>query len=153
MPQNIFNLYSAAIFGDHPIALWNLDDDFSYLSLVAASPIWTITNGSSASVAVGPKTKPGETVGTADADIVYSTFVGSSSATTMKSQSFLSKTELDTDKNSVCVSTFIYPYQDDIDSIEIGFEYTDPVSSSVVTSYKTYNLPTQQDWLKINQSC
>lgn len=152
MPQNIFNLYSASIFADHPIALWNLDDDLSYMSLVSASPIWTMTGGSSASVAIGPKTKPGETVGTADADIVYSTFAGSSSAMVMKSQPFLSKTGIDTNKSSVCVSTFIYPYEDDIDSVEIGFEYTHPITSQVTQSYELYEAPVESDWLKINHT-
>jgi hypothetical protein len=51
MAQNVFNLYSASIYAEHPTALWNLDEDFSFLSLISASSAWTVENGVSASVA------------------------------------------------------------------------------------------------------
>ena len=51
----VSNLYAAKLYSEHPIAIWPLDDDVSYISLItnqqrtfeSASPYagWTITNG------------------------------------------------------------------------------------------------------------
>lgn len=151
MPQSIFNLYSAAVFADHPLALWNLDDDFSYLSLISASPIWNIVGGSSASVAIGPKTKPGETVGVSDSDIIIETFSTSASVMTMKTQGFSTPANIDTNKKTVCISSFIYPY-DNISSYEIGFEYIDPITSLTVRTYQTYTGIAVDEWKKIEHT-
>jgi hypothetical protein len=148
MAQNIFNLYSASIFADHPLALWSLDDDFSYLSLISASPVWTIVGGSSSSAEV-IKSKPGETVGVADADIEISSFVGSASSMIMKAQSFNTKNNLDVSKYSVCVSSFLYSSDGDIDIVEIGFEYADPTTSQIVKSYNEYDSFPESEWVKI----
>lgn len=147
MPQNIFNLYSASIFADHPIALWNLDDDFSFLSVVGASPIWTISGGTSSS-AQAIKKKPGETVGVAEAEISVSSFTGSSSAMVMKAQSFNAKTDIDITKNTVCIGTFIYSDNDNIEKLHIGFEYTDPITSQINKVYKEYTSFQSESWLK-----
>ena len=150
--QNIFNLYSSSVFADHPLALWNLDDDFSYLSLISACPVWTIVGGSSASVANDPKTRPGETVGVSDAELELYTFANSSSVMTMKTQTFNSPGNIDINKKTACVSAFLYPYTSDITSCEIGFEYTDPVTSTLVKDYKTYSSITLDEWEKISHT-
>ena len=51
----VSNLYAAKLYSEHPVAIWPLDDDVSYISLItnqqrlfeADSPYlgWTITNG------------------------------------------------------------------------------------------------------------
>ena len=51
----VSNLYAAKLYSEHPLAIWPLDDDVSYISLItdqqrtfeADSPYagWTITNG------------------------------------------------------------------------------------------------------------
>lgn len=151
MAKNIFNLYSATVFADHPIALWNLDDDFSYLSLISASPMWNIIGGSSSSTEL-IKTKPGETVGVADADIIIKSFTGSSSSTLMKTHPFNSDLNIDRTKDSVCISSFIYSSSGDIDSIHIGFEYIDPETLVETKLYKQYtNIPSEQ-WIKIENT-
>lgn len=142
MPQNIFNLYSAVAFADHPLATWSLDDDFSFLSLVGASPVWTITNGASASIVNPPKQKPQETVGIGDVGLFTHDFAASASTMTIKSQSF-SNASTDSLKPTVCINTFLYTYNSDISSVEIGFEYGD------TKSYSTYTNPTKDSWTRI----
>ena len=51
----VSNLYAAKLYSEHPVAIWPLDDDASYVSLItnqqrlfeADAPYsgWTITNG------------------------------------------------------------------------------------------------------------
>lgn len=145
MPQNIFNLYSAVAFADHPLATWPLDDDFSFISLIGASPVWTVTNGSSANFINKPTEKPQETVGIADVGITTYDFIGSASPTTIKSQPF-SSSSTDSQKPTVCINTFIYTYGSNISSIEIGFE------SASVTTYSTYTNLAQNDWTRISHT-
>lgn len=123
MTQNIFNLYSAEAFAQHPMSLWSLDDDFSYLSLISANPVYTVVGGVSASVANPPTEKPQETVGIADVFLEIDSFVGSASATTITTQSFTTPNDIDTNIPTACVSAFIYTYDTEITELQIGFEY------------------------------
>ncbi len=151
MPKNIFNLYSATVFADHPLALWNLDDDFSYLSLISASPMWNIIGGSSSSTEL-IKTKPGETVGVADADIEINSFTGSASSTTMKSYPFNTDIDIDKTKDTICISSFIYSSSGDIDLVQIGFEYIHPDTLVQENVYEEYDNLQIDSWLKIENT-
>jgi len=146
MPQNIFNLYSAVAFADQSLVTWPLDDDFSFISLIGASPVWTLTNGASASIANPPKEKPQETVGIADVGILTYDFAASASVMTIEAQSF-SNAVTDTTKPTVCVNSFIYTYNANISSIEIGFE-----SASATYSYTTYTGLASDDWTRISHT-
>lgn len=60
---NPSNLYAEKIFAEHPIALWTLDDDIRYLSLITdanrdISTGWTITSGSATNIASPSETYP-----------------------------------------------------------------------------------------------
>ena len=143
MTQNIFNLYSAEAFSQHPMALWSLDDDFSYLSLISASPIYNVVGGSSASVANPPTEKPQETVGIADVFLEIDSFAGSASATTITTQTFITPDDVDTDIPTVCINAFIYTYDTDISELQIGFQYGGN------TYTKTYENLTKNAWTRI----
>jgi len=151
MPQNIFNLYSASIFGDHPLSLWNLDDDFSFISLIGASPIWTITNGASSSAQL-IKTKPGETVGVADSEIIVQSFNGSASSMILKTQLFNGKNDIDITKYTACISSFIYSDNDNISKIRIGFQYINPSTSVLTSVYTEYQNFVSETWLKVQHT-
>lgn len=146
MTQNIFNLYSAEAFSQHPMALWNFDDDFSYLSLVSANPVYNVVGGSSASVANPPTEKPQETVGIADVFLEIDSFVGSASATTITTQTFTTPDDIDTDIPTVCINAFIYTYDTDISELQIGFQYDGN------TYTRTYENLTKNAWMRITHT-
>jgi hypothetical protein len=143
MTQNIFNLYSANVFAEHPTGLWSLDEDFSFISLVSGSPSWSIVNGTSASVANPPPTKPQETVGVSDIELDLESFQASASIMTLTTQPFVVPTDIDPEKPTVCIHTFIYSYDANITKCEIGFE-----SASVRYSTVYENLPVE-DWSRV----
>lgn len=145
MPQNIFNLYSAQAFSEHPVSLWSLDDDFSYLSLISASPLYSLTDAISASVANPPTEKPQETVGISDIFIEIDSFVGSSSASLIETQSF-SVDETDNEKPTVNINSFIYTYDTEITNLEIGFSYG---GSAYYSTYE--NLDTNA-WTRVHHT-
>lgn len=143
MTQNIFNLYSANVFAEHPTGLWSLDEDFSFISLVSGSPSWSITNGSSASVAVPPPTKPQETVGISNIELDLQSFVATDSTMTLRAQPFIVPDDIDTEKPTVCIHTFLYTYESTITQCEIGFE------SGSVRYSQTYDNLALEDWSRV----
>lgn len=122
MAQNIFNLYSAQAFSEHPLSLWSLDDDFSYLSLISACPLYSLTDVVSASVANPPTEKPQETVGRSDIFLEIDSFTGSGSASIIRTQTF-SVSDTDSQKSTVNINAFIYTYDTNISELQIGFEH------------------------------
>jgi hypothetical protein len=145
MTQNIFNLYSAQAFSEHPLALWGLDDDFSYLSLISASPIYSLTDAVSASVANPPTEKPQETVGISDIFIEIDSFTGSGSASIIETQSF-SVSDTDSQKPTVNINSFIYTYDTNITSLQIGFRYDGD------NYYSTYENLDTNSWTRIHHT-
>lgn len=146
MSQNIFNLYSAEAFSQHPLALWSLDDDFSFVSLISASPSYTVSNGEITTVSNPPTEKPQETVGVADISLELDSFTGYGDSSRVSTQSFSIPDDIDSNKPTVCVSAFVYPYDTDISELEIGFIYND-----VEYTKKYENLKTNS-WKKIEHT-
>jgi hypothetical protein len=143
MTQNIFNLYATTVFAEHPTGLWSLDEDFSFISLVSGSPSWSIVNGTSASVANLPPTKPQETVGVSDIELDLESFQASASVMTLKTQNFIVPTDIDPQKPTVCIHTFIYSYDANITKCEIGFELNSIRYSTIYENLK------EEDWTRV----
>jgi hypothetical protein len=153
MTQNIFNLYSASIFAEHPSALWTLDDDFSYLSLVSSSA-WTLENLQSSSVQAVPDQSPLETVGVGEINLDIENFSFSSSATLGKLEKSVinSPENIDIQKRTACVSSYIYTYDSDIKKITIGFKYKTEDDSSWRYDVSEFENIEQNSWKKISHT-
>lgn len=154
MAQNVFNLYSATIFAEHPLALWNLDDDFSYLSLINASPVWTITGGTSSSVEFEPPTFPSEQVGTGDINPVLESFSGSGSVLILEAQPYNSVSDTDQERFTACVSAYIYPYNSKISKYKIGVKYKLSSSASWTYDLNEYTISESEQgkWKKVSHT-
>lgn len=152
MSQNIFNLYSATVFAEHPVALWNLDDDFSYLSLVEIPHQWIITGGTSASVQFEPTTSPTDTVGSGDINISLETFEANSNEIILSLESFSVPLDVDIYKRTANVSTFIYGYDSQIARYRIGVRYRETPSSPWIYDVSEYINPEQNKWKKISHT-
>lgn len=152
MAHNIFNLYSASIFAEHPSALWTLDDDFSYISLIGASPQWNLTNASIHSPISEPRTSPIETVGVGDVNLNLESFrtTTSSLEMTIETQPFNPVFQCDSEKTTVCISSFIYSYSGKVKKYRIGFYYYDDDLSSNVYDYKDFEGIQENSWNKIS---
>lgn len=153
MAETIFNLYSASIFGEHPSALWTLDDDFSFLSLIGASALWSVQNGSSASPSIEPPVFPLETVGVGDTSLSLEAFVGSGSANIVKieTQSF-NTTNTDLEKRTANVSSYIYTGESSIKKYSIGVKYRVEEGDEWTYDVKEYDNVSPNEWLKISHT-
>lgn len=151
--EAIFNLYSASIFAEHPSALWTLDDDFAYISLIGASPQWNIQNGSYSSPPFEPAVSPIETVGVGDINIQLQTFAASSSALVinMQTQKFGYPQNLDPDKRTANISTFLYSY-DNVSKVKIGVKYKFPSDIQWRYDFKEYTNVQKNQWKKISHT-
>ena len=147
MSQKISNLYAARIFAEHPIALWSLDDDFSFISKLSEPQLdisnWSLTNLSEISPFTSPtgiKILESSTVGLT---IVSGSagFFGSASANPINSIN-----DLDSSKSSISINAFIYDFEGFINNVQIGFVY------SGSAFYSTYNNIDLQEWTKISHT-
>lgn len=154
MAETIFNLYSAAIFAEHPSALWTLDDDFSFISLVGASPQITLVNGFSSSASFEPPTSPIESVGVGDTNIEIDTYFCSSSATSMEIvlESFRAPQDIDQYKRTANAAAFVYSHNSNISKYKVGFKYKETPSSSWTYSVNEYTNINNSEWKKITNT-
>ena len=118
------NLYASRVFSEHPIALWAMDEQSYFISLISENEksindaAWTIYNGVSSASAF---TITGYPFDNADVNKFYlETDVPKSMSASLTSKILYS--ELDQNKGSICFSTFIYiPENTQLKDVYIGF--------------------------------
>ena len=151
------NLYAERVFAEHPLALWPLDDDISFLQLfdgnqqnLSASTHWLYpdlteidaVDYSDTPISISESTRLTITAsGTYTADIT--------SVFTLNSTS-----DFDSSKSTACFSTHVYQGSVFIDSFTIGVKY-DGIENSTFYSFggdvgwhnisHTFDLPTNKD--------
>ena len=120
------NLYAERVFSEHPLALWPLDDNLSFLQLLTDSQqvltdnaYWSISNLES----IDPQTYFNTPIPTSNSSRF--TLSSSSSYITEITSSFTlnSSTDFDQSKSTACFSTHIYQDSVFIDLFEIGVSY------------------------------
>jgi len=152
MSQNIFNLYSATVFAEHPVALWNLDDDFSFMSLVDTNHNWLIEGGSSSSAQFQPPTYPTDAVGSGDSELDLENFSSDEEEIILSLESFSVPGDVDVYKRTANVSTYIYGYNSDITKYKIGVRYRDSESSPWTYDMSEYISPEKNQWKKLSHT-
>jgi len=149
---NISNLYAASIFSEHPTALWNLDDENYFISLLSGSnhflQNWEIVNnnGQWNTSHSTPITHPFPE--RASVSLLKNSSASITFTEVNASPIYLE--ELDLSKNSICFSTWVQDYGSFVDSYEIGFKYT---SGSVDTtdSFSISSLG-KEEWQQIHKT-
>jgi hypothetical protein len=149
------NLYAEKVFAEHPVALWALDDQLDYLSLITESQrtissTWDGDGGGS-----NPTIAPPSGIPFPDSSVstIYS-FVPTTSTQDVNawSPNLINFTDLDQELGSFCVGAYIYCDSAYMNSISIGYEYTDPSTSEIVRNYKTFNTSVTQSWLFVSET-
>ena len=143
------NLYAEKIYSEHPTLLWALDDQCDYISLISEDQRkvynWTPTDGilsnssatdepfptSSVTKVVGNKTKTGTKIVSPDL--------------------FRFKT-LDSNFCTFALSGYIYSKSQYIAGIDIGYEYYDATSGSLVTKTRQFITSIPNKWLHVAET-
>jgi hypothetical protein len=157
----VSNLYAAKVYSEHPIAIWPLDDDASYISLISnvqrkfepSSPYpgWSISGGTANDDLSLPNQRS-----PFDSNI-YSGVEGDVPALDGDTLEARSPELFDFNECSETLKTFsisMYVYQDSIyvSEYEIGYEYYDNATSSTIEVFSIFPALEREGWIKIEDS-
>lgn len=150
------NLYAERVYAEQPIALWALDDNADFVSLITPAVRsftgWQLTGAT--------KSASTDLVRQIKKSPLTKFVTSSSSGFTATSPNVFSKSDLDASKETFSISTYFYSLTDEIRSVKIGYVYQDgtpgqmetyqlSVPNTWVFLSKTYEIPTQTQAIKL----
>ena len=126
MSYALSNLYASRVYAEHPVALWSMDEQSYFVSLISqqekeiTESYWDFDNAISSSASF---TLSGYPFDDLDVNKVFLTSASGSPIKYMVSLSSpISYLDFDTNKSSICVSNYIYiPEKTSVLYAEIGF--------------------------------
>ncbi len=152
--SNPSNLYAEKIYSEHPLVLWALDDKADYVSLISEAQrniedLWdfdgaTVISGSSSGSPLAPFNE------SISSSISGDVPVGDFSEILCISPDIKNFADLNANFGTFCVGTYFYSTSSLIDSISIGYEFTDTTSSQIVQRLETFNDPLTSNWTFIS---
>jgi hypothetical protein len=148
------NLYAEKVFSEHPIGLWALDDKLDYLSLITETQreidvYWDLTGCIAYSgTSITDEPFPDSPTTILEGDVPS----GSTNDIIIVSPNLISLNSLDANLGSFSVGGYVFCDSAYLQSISIGYEYTDPSTSLNVVQTKTFQTNTTQSWLFISDT-
>ena len=131
--SNPSNLYAEKIFSEHPLVLWALDDTSDYVDLISEAnrnieSDWDLDGVSvvSGEEATAPRTPFPESIAS---QILVEVPSGLTRSAKISSPNLSNLSDMNFDLENISVSTFFYSNSVYVNSVSIGYEYTDPVTS------------------------
>lgn len=157
------NLYATKLYSEHPIGIWALDDEVSYISLISennrllmtpnnASANWTLTNCSATNTPTLP-----DIASPFDGTSVYGGIIGnvpSSSAMTIELQSPNIFSFQNTNQDMATFAISFYLYQDSVhtESYEFGYKYYDANTLSWIEFLQEVPATPNRSWIHFNKT-
>jgi hypothetical protein len=146
--SNSSNLYAEKIYSEHPLVLWALDDQLDYISLISEAQRdiytnWTSTNalkftGSSITGEPFPESTSSK--------IRCFVPIGGPGSSTIISPNIINFQDMNSELETFCISSNIFSNTPYLSSISIGYEYTDPTTSSIVQVLKNFDTTYINSW-------
>jgi len=146
--SNPSNLYAEKIFSEHPLVLWALDDKLDYISLISEAQrnilgLWSTTN----CTAYSGTSFAGEPFSTSyNTKIRCNVPIGSTNEAILISPDIINFEDLDSGLGTFCIGTHFYSNSAYLESVSIGYEYTDTTTSEIVQEFKTFETSLFQGW-------
>lgn len=144
---NPSNLYAEKIYSEHPLVLWALDDQADYISLISESQRditndWTVTGCTATSNTVGNEPFPdSETT-----RLIGVVPTGATNDLVCISPNLANFTNLNSDLGTFTVGAYFYSASPYLQSVSIGYEYTDTTTSLVVQNLKVFETAVFENW-------
>lgn len=132
MTTIVSNLYATNAFSEHPIALWAIDDDVSFLSLITDADR-SFANWSQLNNATGASANP--IIGAPFEDGIFSTLTiasASSGPGEAFSATIFNPSQLNLYQDNFGISFFIYTNCTDVDYYEFGYRYFDDFAGEYI---------------------
>jgi len=152
--SNPSNLYAEKIFSEHPLVLWALDDKLDYISLISESQrnilgLWSETGCTFSS---GTALTGEPFVDSYNTKVSCDVPVGATNEAILISPNIINFQDLNQDLGTFCIGTHFYSNSTYIESVSIGYEYTDTTTSEIVQNFKTFETSLFQGWGFISET-
>jgi len=147
------NLYAEKIFSEHPLALWALDDNVDYISLIGENirnlSSWSKT-GCTASLVATITDEPFPESHT-------SLVIGDTSEESLVRAELISPdidnfTNLSEDLKTFTIGTYIFSESSYISGFEIGYEYYDTTSGTNIKVVKEFDNTISGRWIFLSET-
>jgi len=146
--SNPSNLYAEKVYAEHPTTLWALDDTADYISLITeaqrAFTSWTTTNVTAVASASAPKTEP--FVGSSVNRLNVILPANDSFSITCFSDDLVNFSDLNSDLGTFSVGGYFFDTTARLESVSIGYEYTDTTTAEAVVRVNDFNTNLNQSW-------
>jgi len=147
------NLYAEKIYSEHPLVLWALDDTLDYKSLISEaqrdiSDSWTVSNAT-ATLESQPLKEPfsNSALTLIEVDVPLAETLEAS----IISPNILNFNTLE-DLETFTIGSYFYSNSVYLQSVSIGYEYTDPSTSQIVQELKTFTSTLYKKWGFISET-
>lgn len=141
------NLYAEKIYSEQPTALWSLDDESSYVTLITEAERdisgWSISpgTGTASTSSMGQPFPDSEL-----SEISSTVSAGTSQTIVCISPDLESLSNLNQEFNNLSIGSYIYSNTSFLESISIGYEYENEFTSEIIQELQTYNIDSYQRW-------
>ena len=144
---NPSNLYAEKIYSEHPLVLWALDDQADYISLISESQRdiatqWDISGCTATEDALGNEPFS-ESISTRLAGSVP---VGATNDLICISPNLVNFNSLNSTLSTFSVGAYFYSQSPYLQSVSIGYEYTDTTTSTIVQEFKVFPTTIFENW-------
>ena len=147
---NPSNLYAEKIFSEHPVALWALDDQVDFISLInredkklTVSPsYWSISGGTISSTIPTTLTIPIDNAPTAKV-----TSTTSATQITITSREIINFQQMDLAKDSFNIGLYFQSETPNIETVKIGYTY-----DSQPPVFEQFDITVDGNWLFLNKT-
>ena len=151
--SNPSNLYAEKIYSEHPVVLWALDDQLDYIGLISEAQrnlatFWTPTSATLATSFDDLKEPfPNSNLTRVRLNVPVSETLEAS----IISPNILNLNTLQ-DLETFTIGSYFYSNSVFLQTVSIGYEYTDPGTSQIVQNLKTFTSSLFQKWGFISET-
>jgi hypothetical protein len=142
------NSYAEKVYAEHPLSLWALDDQADYVSLISETnrdihSHWSITGGTHFASSNLPDDPFKNSVKT----LIKGNVPASAGLyTVVKSPNLVNFQDLNASLGTFALSTYFYSDSVYLQEVQIGYEYTDPSTSTVIEKLQSFSTSAYQRW-------
>jgi hypothetical protein len=151
------NLYAEKIFSEHPIALWALDDQSDYISLIQESQrnleSWSIDNGMGTDISSDTSEFNFVPFSLSNVSRITGEIPSSDSNTiTLISDDIANLSSLNASLGTFSIGSYFYAKNEQLLSIDIGYEYLDPSIGSIVQNTNNFPVTVSNSWFYLSET-
>jgi hypothetical protein len=146
------NLYAEKVFSEHPLALWALDDKADYISVITEQQRifsnWQITGGTSSQSYNATSPFPESITNQIDVTVSSTGF----GQIVCISDDIVNFSDLNQALKTFSIGGYFYSASAAISGFELGYEYYDVTTGTVVQYLKSFNAPINDNWIFLSET-